>query len=335
MQLDITVLNYYPRSSAFICGLEKRLRRVLCVVNSVRAEVIFKPFLGIACVLAFAWPAGAADDRAVAHKPAPLEVESVVLRLLEEAEIPAQESGVIIEVSHREGDRVKQGERLAQIDDQVSRLAELAASAQYDIAREKATNDIRLRFAKKALEVSEAELRRSTDSVERVARSVSQSQIDVERLTVQKNRLDAEQADHERQIASLEMKAKDNELSAAREEVARRRIVAPVDGIIVQVYVRKGEWVEPGQKTMRIVNVDRLKAEGFIPAASTNIEPGANVEVTVADAPSDAKPVAGKIVFVSPEVDPITGQVRVWAEIDNHTAGLRPGQPARMIVIGP
>jgi macrolide-specific efflux system membrane fusion protein len=41
---------------------------------------------------------------------------------------------------------------------------------------------------------------------------------------------------------------------------------------------------------------------------------------------------AGKIVFVSPEVDPITGQVRIWAEIDNRDGRLRPGQPARMAV---
>ena len=41
---------------------------------------------------------------------------------------------------------------------------------------------------------------------------------------------------------------------------------------IVQVYVRKGEWVEPGQKALRIVNVDRLKAEGFIPAAAATAE---------------------------------------------------------------
>jgi macrolide-specific efflux system membrane fusion protein len=40
----------------------------------------------------------------------------------------------------------------------------------------------------------------------------------------------------------------------------------------------------------------------------------------------------GTIVFVSPEVDPITGQVRLWAEIDNRKRQLRPGQPARMVV---
>ncbi|MEX0613975.1 MAG: biotin/lipoyl-binding protein, partial [Pirellulales bacterium] len=82
-----------------------------------------------------------------------VEVESVVLRLLEEAEVPAQEAGVVTAVAVREGQRVKQGELLTQIDDQVARLAADAAKAEFEIARAKATNDVRIRFAKKALEV--------------------------------------------------------------------------------------------------------------------------------------------------------------------------------------
>ena len=139
---------------------------------------------------------------------------------------------------------------------------------------------MQIRFAQKALEVSEAELRRSTESIERFAKSVSQSQLDVEQLTVQKNRLEAEQAEHEQAIAMLEMKAQENELNAAEAEITRRRIVAPFDGAIVQVYVRKGEWAEPGQKALRIVNADRLKAEGFIRAAdATAAAPGRPVEL--------------------------------------------------------
>jgi macrolide-specific efflux system membrane fusion protein len=261
----------------------------------------------------------------------PLVVESVVLRLLEEAEVPAQEAGVLTELAVREGERVQQGQRLAQIDDQVARLAAEAAQAQYDITRAKASNDVRMRFAKKALEVAEAELRRSTESIERFARSVSQSQLDVERLTVEKNQLEAEQADHEHEIAVLEMKSKANELSAARNQVARRQIVAPFEGVIVQVYVRRGEWVEPGQPAVRIVNVDHLKAEGFIPAARAAADlAGKSVALTVDGANGTAP--TGTIVFVSPEVDPITGQVRVWAEIDNRDGRLRPGQPVRMTV---
>ena len=255
-----------------------------------------------------------------------------MLRLLEEAEVPAQEGGVLTAVAVREGQRVKKGELLAQIDDQVARLAAEAAQSQYEIARSKAANDVRMRFAKKALEVAEAELRRSTESIERFPNSVSQSQIDVERLTVQKNQLEAEQADHERQVAVLEMKSKENELSAARAQVARRRIVAPFDGVVVQIYVRRGEWIEPGEAAVRIINVDRLKADGFIPATRANSELAGKSVMLDLNGVSGEREFGGTIVFVSPEVDPITGQVRVWAEIDNRNGRLRPGEAARMTV---
>ncbi len=201
---------------------------------------------------------------------APIEVESVVLRLFAEAEVPAQEAGLVTSVAVREGQRVKQGELLAQIDDEVAQLAAAAAQLQYEIAAAKATNDVRIRYAQKALEVSEAELRRSTESVERFPKSVSESQLDVERLTVQKNRLELEQAVHEQEEAELEMKSKDHERTAAKSQVARRRIVAPFDGVVVQVRVRQGEWAEPGQQALRMVNVDRLKAEGFVPGETRN-----------------------------------------------------------------
>jgi macrolide-specific efflux system membrane fusion protein len=268
-----------------------------------------------------------------ASNAATLEVQSVVLRLLAEADVPAQEAGVLTAVPVREGQQVKRGEELAQIDDQVAQMAERAAKLKLDVARAKATNDVQIRFARKAAEVAEAELRRSTESIERFAKSVSQSQIDVERLTVEKTRLETEQADHETQIATLEMKAQENELAAAQAQVARLRIVAPFDGIIVQVFVRLGEWVEPGQKALRIVNVNRLKAEGFLPAdAASAVRPGAPVRLTV-DLPGDSGAAfTGAVAFVSPEIDPITGQVRIWAEIDNRAGRLRSGQPVRMVI---
>lgn len=273
-----------------------------------------------------------ADERAASLS---LQVESVVLRLLEEAEVPAQEAGVVTELAVREGQRVKKGDLLAQIDDQVARLAADAAQAEYDIARAKAANDVRLRFSKKALEVAQAELRRSTESIERFAKSVSQSQLDVERLTVEKNQLEAEQAHHEHQVALLELKAQAHELTAARALVERRKIVAPFDGVVVQTYVRRGEWVEPGQQSVRIVNVDRLRAEGFLPAAKVTPDlPGKPVTLSLIEAATATAAAAGTIVFVSPEVDPITGQVRVWAEIDNRDGRLRPGQPAAVTVGG-
>lgn len=263
----------------------------------------------------------------------PLEVQSVVLRLIAEAEVPAREAGVLTAVPVREGQRVKKGDVLAQIDDEVARMAERDAQLKYDVAHAKATNDVQVRFSKKAADVAEAELARSTDSNNRFAKSVSQSQLDVEKLNVEKTRLEAEQAAQNMQIATLEMKAQENELDAARVNLGRQQIVAPFDGTVVQVFVRLGEWVEPGEKAVRIVNAGRLRAEGFLPAeAADDVAPGTPVKLTV-DLPR-LRDVAfdGTIAFVSPEVDPITGQVRLFADIDNRDGRLRPGQPVRMIV---
>ena len=289
--------------------------------------------LGAAIAISFATGAWAADEKAANQSPkSAIDVQSVVLRLLEEAEVPAQEAGVITNVAVREGQRVKQGELLTQIDDQVAKLAAEATKAKYDIAKAKATNDVRVRFAQKSTEVSQAELRRSTESIERFAKSVSQSQLDVEKLTVQKNQLEGEQATQEQLVATLEMRQQECELNAARTQIARRRVVAPFDGVIVQIYARKGEWAEPGQKALRIVNVDRLKAEGFIRAedAKENVV-GRSIRLVI-EPGGGQNTFAGKIVFVSPEVDPITGQVRIWAEIDNRDGRLRPGQQAKMVV---
>ena len=321
---NITILNL----NSFHIG-----KRTPCVSFApwrlcVRLPGVPRVLVAMAIVLGSLRDGHAAE---VASDRAPIEVQSVVLRLLAEAEVPAQEAGVLVAVPVREGQRVERGEVLAQIDDQVPRMAERAAQLESEVARAKATNDIQVEFAKKAAEVAAAELQRSTESIERFAKSVSQSQLDVERLTVEKTRIEIKQAEHELRIATLEMKAQQNELAARKAEVARRRIEAPFDGTVVQVFVRPGEWVEPGEKALRLVDTTRLKAEGFLDAADAAAELiGAPVRLAV-ERERDAA-FTGTIVFVSPEIDPITGQVRVWAEIGNRDGRLRPGQAVRMTI---
>jgi macrolide-specific efflux system membrane fusion protein len=40
----------------------------------------------------------------------------------------------------------------------------------------------------------------------------------------------------------------------------------------------------------------------------------------------------GQVVFVSPEIDPVNGQVRVLIEIDNPELTLRPGTRATAVI---
>jgi macrolide-specific efflux system membrane fusion protein len=85
---------------------------------------------------------------------------------------------------------------------------------------------------------------------------------------------------------------------------------------------------------MRLVNIDRLKAEGFITAEeAAAVGPGTPIRLRVTDPSASQKEHEGAVVFVSPEVDPITNQVRIWAEVDNRQGLLRPGQPVGMVLV--
>ncbi len=94
---------------------------------------------------------------------------------------------------------------------------------------------------------------------------------------------------------------------------------------MAEVSRHQGEWVQPGQTVLRMLRLDRLRAEGLVvPSQIGDNLAGRKATLTVE---IDGKPVefAGAITYVSPEIDPVNGQVRFWAEIDNPQLKLRPG----------
>ncbi|TWT77627.1 Macrolide export protein MacA [Posidoniimonas polymericola] len=260
-----------------------------------------------------------------------VKVDAVVLRLLHEADAPAQRSGVLTKIHAREGDAVSKGDLLAELDQREAELAEQAARVEWEIAQRRAENDVQVRYASKANEVAAAELRRSEESIVSFPKSISRSQIDVERLEVEKTALEREQAEQDQRLLAMEVEVKKSAVSAARLERRLRQIVAPIDGVVVEAPARLGEWLEPGELAFRLVGIDRLKAEGFIAAADVaRVTPGAEALVRLS-ADGDSA-LMGRVVFVSPEVDPINNQVRVWAEVENKNRLLRPGQHAEMTI---
>ena len=67
--------------------------------------------------------------------------------LIEHAEVPALESGPLIDVRVQEGFLVKQDDLLAQIDDKQALMVKLSAEAERDAALERAKDDIDVRYA--------------------------------------------------------------------------------------------------------------------------------------------------------------------------------------------
>lgn len=202
-----------------------------------------------------------------------------------------------------------------------------------NIARQEAKNEVEVRFAKKSLEVAEAELQRALDSVQSYPKSVSETELDRLKLTVERGRLEIEQAEHVLTVAEMTARLKQNALEAAETRLARQVIRAPIDGVVVQIYRHKGEWVEPGQQVVRILRMDRLRVEGFVSVLCLDeLSIGSPVELLIESGENSTRAIPGEIVYVSPEVDPVNEQVRVWAEVDNEAMRLRPGMRGTMLI---
>lgn len=285
----------------------------------------------LAAVLAAA-VAGAAPGQPAA----PLEIPSALVKVIEQVDVPAKEAGVLAAVKVREGQMVEKGELLAQIVDTEACIARDRAKIELEIAKKKAKNDVNIRFAKKSAEVAKAELRRSMESYKIYPKSISDSEMDRLRLVVQRAELEVEQAEYEFEIAELAWRVKENEYQAAEEKVQRRKINAPLRGVVVDVHRRGGEWMELGETVLRVLRIDRLRAEGFLRAEDVRGDlVGAPVRLRVDLPNKGGAEFPGKIVFLSPEIDPVNAQIRVWAEVDNRRLKLRPGMRAKIIVEPP
>jgi len=278
--------------------------------------------------LASLWPAFA-----VAGEVATLP--NCLIALDEEAQVPAQESGVLVTILVREGQQVKKGDLLAQIDDVMPRMQHAIAGYKLKVAEKEAGDDINIRYAEAAAKVAEAEYRQAVEANQKVAGTVPQAEVRRLLLKHREMVLSIEKAQKEMAIAALQLRVSQAELEAAAANLERRRIVAPLDAVVVELSRHEGEWVQPGDPVMRLVRVDRLRVEGFLnarqySAAEVQGRP-ASVTVTLARGRRETFP--AKIVYVKPLIE-AGGEFLVRAEIENRrekeTWVLSPGLSAEM-----
>ena len=138
--------------------------------------------------------------------------------------------------------------------------------------------------------------------------------------------LERKQSEHELSLKRYDVKLKQNDLDSAQLKLDQHRLQAPFAGTVVLIRGREGEWVELGAPVLQLMAIDRLRAEGFLAAElATSQLAGKNVRLRCQTGEKELT-ASGRVRFVSPEMDPVTRQVRVWAEIDNSKGLLRPGQ---------
>ena len=288
-----------------------------------RYLVVFSYCLVLGCCLSRAKTTHAQD--------AQIEAASVLIRLIDTVEVPAGTAGVLAKVLAVEGQQVDAGELVAQIDSHQPQLEFSRAKIELELTKMQIQNDVSVRLAETGHQFATAAFRRLKSAASSLPGSVSESELEELRHEAAKAQLSLEDARRELALARATLQLKQNDVESKVRGVEICRVNAPLSGTVAQVYRKTGEWVEPGEKVIRIISVQRLRAEGFVPADKVDQElNGAMVELTIEQPGGALNQLDGRVVFVHPQIDPVNGYMRVWAEIDNRDGTLRPGMRAQM-----
>jgi macrolide-specific efflux system membrane fusion protein len=276
----------------------------------------------------------------VLGQTAPLAGQEIVIpgalvKLIDQLDVPAREAGTVIAQDLQEGARVAEGVVLARIDDTEARYAVERAQIELNIARQNAASDVALRAAERTLTTAQTELQRAIDAREKLKDIVTDTELDRLRLAADQGRLAVEKAKQDQAVAKLTEDAKRVEAEFAAEKLQRRQVVAPFAGVVVQIHKRRGDWVEPGDKLLRVIRLDRLRVEAHLDAKLATAQLAGKPVTLAVDVPGQApQRWPGKLIFVSPEIDPFNKQIRVLAEIENPQGALQPGTRGTL-TIGP
>jgi len=224
------------------------------------------------------------------------------------ATITAKVSGLLEKMYVQEGDYVKEGAMLAQIERDDYLLAVQAAEA---TAAEAAAN---LDLAKK--------------DHERFSQLIDKG-------VIAQQRYDQVKAAY--QLARARYQSTQAALKHARNQLADTLIKAPFAGFVTARLKEEGEQVRgglPGTEAavLQMEDISLVKATGYLPEREINeLQVGMDADVKV-DAIPD-KSFTGKIMVVNPRIDPTTRTFLVKVEIPNEDVVLKGNMFARVTIV--
>ncbi|RPI18339.1 MAG: HlyD family efflux transporter periplasmic adaptor subunit [Ignavibacteriae bacterium] len=275
-------------------------------------------------------------------------------------------AGQIKKLVVKEGDKVKKGDLLAEIDHDLLDIQLRQAEANVEGAN--AQLKLLLSGARKE------DIRAAQDQLNQVKINLDQSKTDRDRMqalyetnTITKKQLDDAETRYEVNLSQYNA-AKENlqkvknivrpeEIENARANVKRNiasadllrqniedcRIFAPSDGIISKKFVEEGEIVSPSSSLLRLSDMETVNLVIYVNEVDlSKVKLGQKTEIKT-DA-SKEKSYTGNIIFISPEAEFTPKNIQtqdertklvfaVKIEIPNQQYELKPGMPADAVIV--
>jgi membrane fusion protein, multidrug efflux system len=252
------------------------------------------------------------QDQAVAVSTATVSMGDIQIRIpalgtitpLATVTVRTQISGQLQKIGFKEGQLVKQGEFLAQIDPRPYEATLAQAQGM-------------LRKDQSLLADARLDLKRFEELIKED--SVAQQQLDTQRALVEQyeGTIEADQA----------------QIKTAQINLAYCHITSPVTGRIGLRQVDEGNYVTPGD-TNGIAVVTQLQPitaifaipEDNVGPIMQRVRSGAELQVEAYDRSNANKLAVGKLVTVDNQIDVTTGTVKLRAQFDNQDGALFPNQ---------
>jgi RND family efflux transporter MFP subunit len=245
----------------------------------------------------------ASEDVATARR-APIE-ESVPLtgdlRPIETVDVRARIEGDLTGVYVREGAHVRAGQLLAQFE-----AADQESARQSAIASRVA--------AQSALSTAEWNLEQGRELLK--AGAVPER--------------DVRAAEQAVAAARAQLAAAESQVRAASTESRDTRVLAPTTGVLERRFIESGEHVARGAQLFTLVRTDALELAATIPARyASNVRTGQLARFT-----ADGRTIEGRVVRVSPTIDPATRSITVYVQVANPSGTLKGGTFVSGRVVG-
>ena len=312
------VVLVVPPPSGRSSGISRRvrgLRRLVCLA-----------LLAAGCGGWLTGMAGAETGPKSKRRPAEtidlrIEVDEARVRLMDDVQLASPRTGIVDSVAG-EGDDVDPQQ-------EVARLRAEVLEAGLKITERQASNDIEVRFARKASELAQLKYARAAEASRSVPGTVSELELKELRLSAEKSLLQVEQTEQQFTIAGLRRDESVELLNTCR-------IKAPFAAQVVEVLKKPGEVVREGEPILRLASNERMRVEGWIPVSQAarvrRGQPVVVVQGVEEGEPGPPQELSGRVMFIDLKVEPVSRKVRVWAEVRNPLGQLRDGLTARMVI---
>jgi len=239
------------------------------------------------------------------------------VKVAHEVKLAFQTSGIVDRLL-TQGTTVKQGEVVAKLNDAIAKAAFL-------IAERESSNDIEIRFAKKAGELAQIKYERAQQADQHHSGTVTDFELRELRLAAERSLLQLQQAEHQFAISGL----KKNEQLIQLQSL---QIKSPFDGFVRSSQKQPGEFVREGETVIEIVNDSLMKVEGTVDAKLLDRMAIGNSVVVQANHLGTTTTLRGTIDFVDSKIEPVSMKVKFSALVENADSILKDGLLVTMAI---